>query len=131
MKMTKRLWLLTVLLGALLFNIQLASAAQEDTTETLAGQFVDLLAKEDFASSVKWFDATMTNAMPEATLKQTWASVTGQAGKFKKQVKTRAEKIQGYDAVFVTCEFEKANLDVQVVFDSQKKIAGMFFKPAM
>ena len=90
---------------------------------------MDLLAKEDFASSVKWFDAAMTNAMSEATLKQTWASVKGQAGKFKKQVKTRTEKVQGYDAVFVTCEFEKANLDVQVVFDSQKKVAGLRIVP--
>ncbi|MBN1907474.1 MAG: DUF3887 domain-containing protein [Deltaproteobacteria bacterium] len=128
--MTKRSWLLTVLLGVLLFNFQLTSTAQEDTPETLAGKFVDMLAKEDFASVVKWFDATMTNAMPEATLKQTWASVTEQAGKFKKQVKTRVEKVQGYDAVFVTCEFEKVNLDVQAVFDSQKRVAGLFIVPA-
>lgn len=128
--MTKRSWLLTVLLGILLFNTQLASAAQEDTPETLAGQFVDMLAKEDFASAVKWFDVKMTSALPEPALKQTWVSVTGQAGKFTKQVKTRLEKVQQYDVVFVTCEFEKATLDVQVVFDSDKKIAGLFIVPS-
>jgi uncharacterized protein len=129
MKMTKRLGVLIVLSAVLFFNIQIALAAQEDTTETLAGKFVELLAKEDFSSAVKWFDAKMTGALPEPALKQTWVSVTGQAGKFKKQLKTRVEKIQGYDAVFVTCEFEKANLDVQVVFDSQKKVAGLFITP--
>lgn len=129
--MTKRLGLLIVLSAVLFFNIQIATAAEEDTPEILAGQFVDLLAKEDFTSAVKWFDAKMTGALPEPSLKQTWVSVTGQAGKFKKQVKTRVEKVQGYDVVYVTSEFEKANLDVQVVFDSQKKIAGLFIKPAM
>lgn len=129
-KMTKRLMVLIFLSAVLFFNIQLASAAQEDTPETLAGQFVDLLAKEDFASAVKWFDAKMTSALPESSLKQTWVSVTGQAGKFNKQLKTKTEKIQGHEKVSVTCEFEKANLDVQVVFDSQKKVAGLFIVPA-
>ncbi len=127
--MTKRLWLLIVLSTVLLFNIQIASAAQEDTTETLAGKFVELLAREDFSSAVKWFDAKMTSALPEASLKDTWLSVTGQTGKFKKQVKTKTENIQGYEKVSVTCEFEKANLDIQVVFDGQKKVAGLFIVP--
>jgi hypothetical protein len=130
MNMTKRLGLLIVISAVLFFNIQVASAAEEDTPEILAGQFVDLLAKEDFASAVKWFDAKMTSALPESSLKQTWLSVTGQAGKFKKQVKTKTEKIQQYEKVSVTCEFEKATLDVQVVFDSQKRVAGLFIVPA-
>ena len=108
------------------------SGSQKAVTdlESLASEFVDMLVKEDFSSAVKGFDATMSKAMPADKLQQTWTSLTGQIGKFKKQIKTRKEKIQQYNAVFVTCEFEKINFDIRVVFDSKSKIAGLFFSPS-
>ena len=130
--MIKRSGLLIVLLAALFFNISCADQNQlkGDTIETLAGQFVELLTKEDFSSAVKWFDDTMSSALPEPSLKQTWESVISQTGRFKKQVKSKIENIQGYKRVSVTCEFEKANLDIQVAFDNQNKVAGLFMVPA-
>jgi len=31
--------------------------------------------------------------------------------------------------VFVTCQFENKLLDMKVVYDSQERIAGLFFLP--
>ena len=41
------------------------------------------------------------------------------------------DRTQGYDVVFVTCQFEQTLLDVKVVFDASGQIAGLFFLPAL
>jgi len=42
----------------------------------------------------------------------------------------RTEKVQGYDVVLVTCQFEKLTLDTKVVLNSERKVAGLFFVPS-
>ncbi|MBI2423204.1 MAG: DUF3887 domain-containing protein [Candidatus Hydrogenedentes bacterium] len=100
-----------------------------DSTETRATQFVDLLAAKNFSAAVAQFDATMTAALPEATLATTWAQVEQQAGAFQRSTGTRAAAEQGYDVVYVTCQFERASLNAKVVYDKEGKIAGLFFQP--
>ncbi len=97
---------------------------------TSAKTFVDFLAKSDFGSAVGYFDTTMKTALPEEKLKEAWASVVTRAGAFKRQTGARTEKAGEYEVVFVTCEFEKGSLDVKVVFNQAKRVAGLFFVPA-
>ena len=112
------------------------STAQTGPTEDAFQQvipaaktFVDQLNQGDFAAAVKPFDATMLNAMPESKLKDTWQQLLGQVGAFKSQLGTRTESSQGYRIVYVTCEFEKSVIDIQVVYNAQNQISGLFFKP--
>ena len=95
-----------------------------------ATSFVALLATGDFAKAIYTFDATMRGALPESKLRDIWNGLIGQAGAFVKQGATRTERAAGYEIVFVTCEFERANLDVKVVYDADGKIAGLFFLPS-
>lgn len=98
---------------------------------TSAGkQFVELLAKEDFAGAVAQFDATMKAGLPEPKLRETWQAVQAQAGPFQKQLGARATKVAGYDVVLVTCQFERTALDTKVVFDAKGQVAGLFFVPS-
>ncbi len=101
----------------------------ETGTTFIAENFVDLLAKEDFVSAVARFDATMKKVMPEAKTRETWRSVTEQAGPFKKRLGTRTGSLGGFEMVFVTCEFERAVLDIKVVFDRNNQISGLWFAP--
>jgi len=94
-----------------------------------AKAFVQLMAAEKYAEGVAYFDATMTEVMPESKLKLTWESVMKRVGSLKTQNGTRTEQIGKYDAVYVVCEFEKEKMDVKVVFDKEKKVAGLFFLP--
>jgi dienelactone hydrolase len=94
-----------------------------------AGEFMDQLSKEDFAGAVKTFDATMLKVMPAEKLKETWQALIKQVGAFQKQTGMRVEQKGKYDIVHVTCEFAKSPLDARVVFDKEKKIAGLFFAP--
>jgi fermentation-respiration switch protein FrsA (DUF1100 family) len=95
-----------------------------------ASKFVGLLVKEDFAGGVAQYDSTMKSALPEPKLRQAWQTLQQQAGAFKKQLRTRVESLGGYQIVFVTCQFEQTDLDVKVVFDARKRIAGLFFVPS-
>ena len=97
----------------------------------LGKQFVELIRQGDFESAVTGFDATMTRVMPAEKLAGAWKSVVGQAGPFREHVGTRVEKSGQYEIAVVTCRFEKGPLDVKVVFDSEKRISGLWFAPSL
>ena len=123
-----------VVLG-LFIGVSLACAQPKQETNVsdltaLAKSFVIQLEKGDFVAAARPFDATMQKAMPAEKLSAAWQALVGQAGPFKQQVGSRAIKAQGYDIVFVTCEFALVKIDVKVVFDGQRQITGLFFLPA-
>lgn len=94
-----------------------------------ATEFVTLLAQGDFTNAVVDFDSTMKTAMPPAELQKAWTSLIGQVGSFKKQVSSREAEEMGFDVVYVTCEFEKSQLNIKVVFNDAKEISGLWFVP--
>lgn len=94
-----------------------------------AKDFVNLLVRGDYSAAERNFDNTVASALPVEKLEQTWTSLVGQVGSFKKQVGTRKEKVRQYDVVFVTCEFANSALDIKVVFNNTGQISGLFFVP--
>ncbi len=106
-------------------------AIQDESAEFVATArgFVELLAKKDFAGAVSRFDDTMKTAMPQPKLEETWSALLTQAGAFKQQVKTTPEKRGNYTVVHVLSEFQNSSIDIRVVLDVQKRVAGLFFAP--
>ncbi len=96
----------------------------------MAIEFVDALAKGDYASAGKNFDKVMEKAFPIDKQKEVWESLVKQFGAFKKRTGTRVEKIGKYDIVLVTCQFEKGALDARVVFNAEKQVSGFNVRPA-
>ena len=98
--------------------------------ETKAIVWVDLLVKGEYEQAVESFDATMSAQVSVPALENIWKSLLTQIGEFVSTKGTRTVKDDKYEAVFVTCEFNNALIDVQVTFDAEGKIAGLFFHPA-
>ena len=126
---------MTLMVLSLCIGVSLARAFPKQETNVteltaLAKAFVTQLDRGDFAAAEQPFDATMRNAMPVEKLRDTWQALVGQVGALKQQIGSRAVKAQGYDIVFITCEFTLAKIDVKVTFDGQKQIAGLFFLTA-
>lgn len=96
----------------------------------LAEEFITLLASEDFPKAVEMFDKDMKAALPEKEMVKLWASLQEEFGPFKGQSFSHTDETQGYDLVFITCEFQKAALDARIVFNAKKQIAGLFFQPS-
>ena len=104
--------------------------AVDDSLIKAAKTFVDQLVKGDYEGATATFDTSMKSAAPASKLKEIWETLLIQAGAFQQQTGTHTAVQQGYQIVFVTCQFEKTLLDVKVVFNSQGQISGLFFTPA-
>ena len=94
-----------------------------------AESVVASLAAGDVAAVTARFDATMQTAMPAEQLKAVWDGLLADAGPFREQVKSRYERAQGHDIVFVTCAFERKSFDIQVTLNDQQQVAGLFIRP--
>jgi uncharacterized protein len=105
-----------------------AGCAKPSATQ-LAEGMVDSMAKGEFASATKGFDAAMKAAMSAERLGQTWSQLTTQAGAFQSRTGSREAQEAGFRTVYVTCRFEKTTMDIKVVFDKDGKIGGLWFVP--
>lgn len=94
-----------------------------------ARAFVGMLAKGDYAHVYDKFDAAMKDAMPVEQIEGAWQSLESQVGEFENIAGVRQVKEQGYDVVYVTCAFEKGQLDVKVVYNDKMEVSGLWFLP--
>ena len=99
-----------------------------DLTE-LGREIVSSMAQGTYDKVFARFDTKMQEVMPAQKIEQAWTSLEAQSGVFQKQVGVRQTKEQGYDVVYVTCEFEKVVIDIKVVFNNDKQISGLWFIP--
>jgi hypothetical protein len=107
---------------------------QHLVTETVApkapnNEFVELLVNQQFAAATESFDETMKNQLPPEKLEEIWKSTIDQMGPFKQQIGIRTEKLLDFDVLLITCEFEKGCLDIKIVHNDKKQVAGLFFVP--
>jgi hypothetical protein len=96
----------------------------------LAVSFADKLINKDYEGAESAFDGTMKSALPVTALKSTWEGLPAQVGNYKSRGGTRSAAIANSRVVYVSLEFEKASLDMKVVFNTQKEISGLWFVPA-
>ena len=96
--------------------------------ESAAVAIVDALVSGDMAAATKDFDATMRQSITTAQITEVWASVIAQNGPYTGQSGIQSHQDQGYDVVRVTCQFDRGTATVQVSFDSDLKVAGLFIQ---
>lgn len=130
----KRISFLLLLLVSLSgFLAGCGSTEEESRSEeltALATKLVESTVAGDFSTAVEGFDNDMKDVFPSEMLGDTWNSLISQVGAFQKKTGTHMEAIEGYDIVYVTCEFEYAIIDIKVVFNAENQVAGLFFVPS-
>jgi len=94
-----------------------------------ARAFVELLQQQQFAGAVALFTDQMKAALPEDKLKATWATLAMQVGAFKSQRGARMEVVGDMRRAIVTCDFERAALDVIVAYNPAGLIGGFNVRP--
>lgn len=102
---------------------------EEVDLKYLSKKFVQLLIAEGYPDAVRYFDGELRESLPQDRLREAWWALLTQVGFFKRQIGVRQTAEQGYDIVFVTCEFDKATVDVKIVFNNANQIAGLWFVP--
>lgn len=107
-----------------------AAATVDAVLDQATTSLLDALVGEDFAAAEALFDDAMRTALPAPDLARTWSQVGEQVGAYQSELGRRAETSGGYDVVTVTVQFARGALDVQLAFDRDRRIAGLYFRPA-
>ncbi len=105
-------------------------AAVDPKLDQLTTDLVAKLVAEDFEAAVSSFNETMLDALPAEELAKAWEQVIGRVGSYRFELSRRQEATGGYQAVVTTAQFEQSALDLRVVFDADRRVAGLFFQPA-
>lgn len=109
-------------------------AASGDTTgvETdinqIAMQYVTDLSEGNFKKAAEDYpyDATKKSLISETMLQdQLWGYFTLSFGQFRRIIETQYQKVEEYNVIGVKTEFENSKIYINVVFDSDNRIAGV------
>jgi dienelactone hydrolase len=113
----------------LLLSVLIAPAAGPSDPSWPARQFIDFLAKGDFAAAQSLLNADLAPRLPPARLQQIWQGVQKQAGAYQRSGSVQTQPGQKSDMVILTCIFEEMQLDARIPVDKEGRIAGLTFLP--
>jgi Protein of unknown function (DUF3887) len=93
----------------------------------IATEMVNACARRDFAGAYAHADKMFSAGVTEYMLAETWAHVTRTAGDLKAIQSTRNYRhlLGPLRTVFVTCQFERMVVDVEISFNFNDKIMGL------
>lgn len=128
MRIERSLFGLAALTAALVMSPVFAAGVKHDFAAG-ARAVVHAFAAGDFKTPEAGFTIQMRQALPAAKLEAVWRRITERAGAFEKTGETTSISYQGHTIVLVKTIFKKTPLWTQVVYDSDGKIAGLYFKP--
>lgn len=100
-----------------------------ENLKEIAQNFVELLLKGDYTFAISRFDDQMKIALNETKLQETWINTIAEAGTILQLNPTRTAEMEGYKIVIIRCDFQRAIIDIQVVFNEQEQISGLNFIP--
>lgn len=118
-----------VLAVLMVFVIAVITGCGGKSISSRAVDCVNSMAKGDFASVTKDFDATMKSKLTDDKLKTVWDAITSKIGAFKDAGEPVVSKEGDNDMVTIPCNFEKMSLKAKFVFNSSKEISGLWIVP--
>ena len=91
---------------------------------------VDKLVAGDYEGIRKTFNAQMRAGLSADKMKEVWVAVVGQLGKYKSQGQPHsANGPGGYEIVVIRCQMENGEVDVEVDYDPDGLIGGLWVRP--
>src|SRR5215469_17841664 len=94
-----------------------------------AQQIVTQMAHGDFAAVEHRLAGSIKPLLPVEALRASWQGIEQQFGALQELGKTSAVQTQQGLVHVVTCVFERARLDVNIVFNDAGEIIGLTIKP--
>ncbi len=102
----------------------------EGDVSDLASEFINSLEGQKYDRAYDFFNTEMRKAMSERQLRQTWEGTLAQLGAYKGEVEKIVDEVEEYTAINVITDFENDRINIRVVFDQDKRVAGLWFHPA-
>jgi dienelactone hydrolase len=97
--------------------------------EGLAKIFVGKLLNTDFIGAHNQFDDNMKMSINETKLQESWQNAIEEAGTLLQIIATDTKEMENYKIIILKCQFQKFDVDVQIVFNEQVEISGLNFTP--
>ncbi len=98
--------------------------------ESSARELVDLLVQGQFEQAAQTFDPSLATADLPGQLKQAWQALIGQIGVFEKISAVTPTRESNMDILYVTSDFDKGSMDIQIAYNQAGQVIGMHFVPA-
>ena len=122
------IWILALLTA--LLPVCAGAEAPEADVQARAEAVCDALLAGDYASAVDAFDENMAAQVSAEALEQGFASVLPLMGQYRGRGAVSQTAQDGYDVLLVVERFENGNLEIQLAFDGDGRIAGLQMRPA-
>jgi uncharacterized protein len=91
---------------------------------------VRALAERDFERVVRALDPKAGALLDATKLELAWRTATASLGAFRSELERRSARELGHESVTVTCELERGRIDVKLVYDAERRVAGLWLLPA-
>ncbi len=118
-----------ILLSAVCLAVLMASGCAQRSVAMTADHMVNAIIKGDFVTATKDYSPVMMAVMSPDRLRRNWVQITEKSGPLKSRSDWRQVKDGRYQAVYVTCEFEKATWCIRTIINTDNKIDGVWFLP--
>jgi murein DD-endopeptidase MepM/ murein hydrolase activator NlpD len=116
---------------ALALACLLAASASAADYEAAAREVLANIVAKNYTAAAKNFDEKMMSALPPDKLQQVFETqIQPQIGAFQSVREAKSQTDGPYTIVTLLSKFERGLINVQLAFDAQGKVAGLFFKPA-
>ena len=133
-----RILLTTAVFALLIFSGLVAFGQQVSITpvapsgaevrEKVAADIASNYAKKDYAAVRKDFAKIMLDALSEEKLKSVWEDFIAKVGEFQKVLTTTETEKDGYRVIKKRCQFASENATIQVTFNEENKVIGLYIK---
>ena len=104
------------------------SSSSNDNLKAIAQIVVGQLLKQDYKGVRSRFDSQM-ESLSEDELKESWAKIVIEAGSLMQILPAEVTEKDHYRIIVIKCQFQRFNVDVQIVFNEKEQISGLFFIP--
>lgn len=102
---------------------------QNQTIQQTTAIIVEALQKSDIKTVRVYFDETMKKSLSESQMNMAWTSVTLLKGELKSaDTNVEVTRHGEYDILLIPCTFEKGSLNIQLAFNHEGEISGLYFK---
>lgn len=124
----KRIFVLLLLL--LISSLQTGYAQTEKMAWEQKGKlFLRLLEDEKYEQAMTQCDSVMKEHLDEKRLAKLWTDLESRMGVFQSVARVKVEEAGVYHRVNLICRFESGKLNILVVLNAQKQVAGLWFLP--
>ncbi|WP_295122702.1 DUF3887 domain-containing protein [uncultured Chitinophaga sp.] len=101
----------------------------EPARKKISLEIVNNLVKENYDSVRKDFAPALKQELSAERLAEGWKKLIETTGTYTEVASSTVNAVNGYNQVKVRCKFKKGNATVEVTFNEEDQVLGLYLKP--